>query len=249
MMHLSPQSARRLGLLLWAIGMPGVLGVALATLPQLVQGRPGLPPFWVVAGASVAQSALMLALSVWAGCRLAPRLGLAAPVLHAWLERRPAWPYLKAALPAALGAGVLAGAGLVLAAAYAPAELAALRARVDVPLLWRVLYGGITEELLLRWGLMSALAWLCWRFLQGGAGAPGATGMWSAIVMSALLFGAGHLPAAAAQAGALGAALVAYVVLVNAAFGLLAGWLFWRHGLEAAMMAHACAHLVAYLLG
>ncbi|MGE5622428.1 MAG: type II CAAX prenyl endopeptidase Rce1 family protein, partial [Bacillota bacterium] len=223
--------------------------VALSTLPQLVQGKPGLPPFWVVAGASVAQSALLLALSVWAGVRLAPRLGLHAPALQAWIERSPAWPHLRAALPAALGAGVLAGAGLVLAAASAPAELAALRARVDVALPWRMLYGGITEELLLRWGMMSVLAWLFWRFLQGGAGVPGAAWMWSAIVVSALLFGAGHLPAAAAQAGALGPALVAHVVLVNAAFGLLAGWLFWRHGLEAAMMAHACAHLVAYLLG
>jgi hypothetical protein len=36
---------------------------------------------------------------------------------------------------------------------------------------------------------------------------------------------------------------------VNAAFGVLFGYLFWRYGLEAAMIAHATAHVVSYVAG
>jgi hypothetical protein len=40
---------------------------------------------------------------------------------------------------------------------------------------------------------------------------------------------------------------VAFVIGVNTAFGLLFGYLYWRHGLEAAMIAHALAHAVSFL--
>jgi membrane protease YdiL (CAAX protease family) len=41
--------------------------------------------------------------------------------------------------------------------------------------------------------------------------------------------------------------VVFFVVGVNAAFGLLFGWLYWRRGLESAMIAHAMTHLVSQL--
>jgi membrane protease YdiL (CAAX protease family) len=71
--------------------------------------------------------------------------------------------------------------------------------------------------------------------------------VWLAIAVSALLFAAGHLPAATVLLGSLDAAVVAFVIGVNTAFGLLFGYLFWRHGLESAMIAHALAHAVSFL--
>ena len=38
-----------------------------------------------------------------------------------------------------------------------------------------------------------------------------------------------------------------FVVGVNAAFGLLFGYLFTRYGLEAAILAHGTAHVVNYI--
>ena len=95
---------------------------------------------------------------------------------------------------------------------------------------------------------MTALVWLAWRFLQNRRGAVHAVFVWIAIAFSALIFGAGHLPAAFALVGALDANIVAFVIGVNAAFGVLFGYLFWRFGLEAAMIAHGVAHVVNYLL-
>ncbi len=39
--------------------------------------------------------------------------------------------------------------------------------------------------------------------------------------------------------------VVAFVLVGNTVFGLLAGGLFARHGLEAAIIAHVLAHLLA----
>jgi hypothetical protein len=40
----------------------------------------------------------------------------------------------------------------------------------SLPFPTRLLFGGITEELLLRWGVMTLLVWLWWRLLQKGKG-------------------------------------------------------------------------------
>jgi hypothetical protein len=113
---------------------------------------------------------------------------------------------------------------------------------------WRgalaVFYGGIVEEVLCRLLPVSALVWLLarcnrrvvrpWMFVL-------------AIALAALLFGAGHLPAAHA-AGLLGTPLlVARIVLLNAVVGAVTGGLFWKYGLEHAMLAHFCADLVLHV--
>lgn len=163
------------------------------------------------------------------------------------MTARPLAPALRPQLPAGLIAGVLSGVLLFAVGRYAPEAIVKVSERFNPPLLARMLYGGITEELLLRWGLMTALVWLPWRFLQGRQGAPRAAYFWLAIVTSAVLFGAGHLPAATALVGELTLEVVVFVVGANAAFGVLFGYLFWRYGLEAAMIAHATAHAVSYL--
>ncbi len=66
----------------------------------------------------------------------------------------------------------------------------------------------------------------------------------AAIVGSALLFGAGHLPIAAMLAGGLTLPLTLYVITGNSIFGIVAGFLYWRRGLEAAIIAHMSVHVV-----
>ena len=52
----------------------------------------------------------------------------------------------------------------------------------------RVMFGGIAEEVITRWGLMSLLVWLGALWL----GNQDAGVVWAAIVISGLLFGLGH---------------------------------------------------------
>lgn len=241
----------RLSLLLWVVGMLGVVAITVTLIPKLLSNLPAgeaLPmPLWVLALLSLGQSAVILALVVWAGVALAPVVGLDAPVFGAAITRRPLGPVLRPQLMPGLIAGLLGGAFLFGAWRYAPVLLAPIQERLSLPLFARVLYGGITEELLLRWGLMTVLVWLAWALLQRRRGVPRPGHIWLAVVVSALLFGASHLPAASILAGPLDSATVVWVVGVNTAFGLLFGYLFWRHGLESAMIAHGLTHVVHYL--
>lgn len=141
-------------------------------------------------------------------------------------------------------AGGAAGAALLLAfARFAPPSLSRLQERFTMPLSARLLYGGLTEEILVRWGLMTVLAWLL-----GSIVPDGSVAIWLSIVLSALVFGALHLPVVSAMLGTLSVRLVLYIVFANAAFGIIAGVLYWRHGLDAAILAHILAHLGAYAM-
>lgn len=236
------RTSPRLAATMWLIGLPGVLLVNLQLLPRLLEGRELPLPMSALMAVGVLQGALLLALAAWAGAAWAPRLGLRAPLLEALAGQPTAGPRLSP-WPGLLGG--LAGAALLLGLMrIAPPALAAATEHLQIPLAARLFYGGITEEVLLRWGLMSALlALLCYR----RSGPPPAARVWIAIAGSALLFGIGHLPAAQAFAGGLDASVITYVVGGNAAFGLIAGYLFWRHGLESAIVAHMLAHLLAHL--
>jgi membrane protease YdiL (CAAX protease family) len=76
--------------------------------------------------------------------------------------------------------------------------------------------------------------------------APGASVYWAAIVLAALIFGILHLPAVA-QTTALTKVVVLRTVMLNALAGIAFGWLFWRRGLEQAMVSHFSADLVLHV--
>jgi hypothetical protein len=245
--------------LLFAGGVAGVLAALPVLAPlvaQQVAKAPTPPPLPTPAlvGLSLLQPTLLLAGAVAVGAVLAPRLGLRSHVVEQTTVGAPLLPALRADLPlaAALGAGlgvVLVALDLAMRPWMPPAFLAAAAAqpRGLAITVAGIFYGGITEELLLRWGLLSALAWAGWRMLQGGQGRPSAGLVWSAIGIAALLFGAGHLGAAALMAP-LTPALVVRTVLLNSLGGLVFGWLYWRRSLEAGMLAHAATHIAMTLL-
>ncbi|MCU7370480.1 CPBP family intramembrane metalloprotease [Paucibacter sp. O1-1] len=236
----------RFFLLAMLAGLPGVLLIAWLVLPQMLQGQAVPVPIWVLQLAAGAQSTVLLALAVWVGMRLADKVGLQAPLLTAMAQRQSPWPSLRRLCWPGLIGGLLGGVWLVLLARFAPAELLQVQQAIQVPLIAKMLYGGITEELLIRWGLMTLATWAIWRSVGRRRSAPSAAHLYAAIAVSALMFGLGHLPALIATLGAVTPSTALFVVFGNTVFGLVAGWLFWRCGLEAAMLAHAIAHLVAH---
>ena len=152
-------------------------------------------------------------------------------------------PLMLSLLVGAAAGALIVGGDLLFAWAQ-PEAFASLRAAELDPLVGLVqglLYGGITEEILVRWGLLSLLAWLLLKLRL-----PGHVATWIAVVAAALLFAAGHLPALAVAAE-LNAPLVIRTLLLNAVGGIAFGALFVRHNLEAAMLAHMAAHIVFFV--
>jgi membrane protease YdiL (CAAX protease family) len=72
---------------------------------------------------------------------------------------------------------------------------------------------------------------------------------WIAIAVMAVLVGLGHLPATKRLAGRITPLLLTRALLLNGVIGILCGWLFWRSGLEAAVLAHFSADIVYHVGG
>lgn len=232
----------------WRLSLLGLIGVAsflLVPLETWVPVPSGLDPLELRLLATVQPGIVVLvlaALGTWA----AAKVGLQAPVVQAWCDGKPILPHLRRQLVPGLVVGIAVAAVLIgYTLLVGQVEHASALLRFSPPLLTRLLYGGLTEELMLRWGVMSLLVWGAWRLVGRPASAP-AWVIWAGILLSSLLFGLGHLPALIAFLPNPPAWLLPTAVGANFMVGLLFGWLFWRWGLESAMIAHASGHLFAW---
>jgi len=247
---------KRLFLILFLAGFAGVLSFLLVDLAALIALVPvplgSQPP--VVTPAlkflSLIQPAVLLVVAVLTGIVLAPKLGLTAPLAESFAAGRPALaPLRRQLLPGVVG-GFTGGFAILLTAAVIKPFLTAETIRLSanfgklVPMTTRLLYGGITEELLMRWGLMTFFAWAVWRLFQRRFERPTRVCFVAAILLSALIFGLGHLPVAVTLLGGATVAMVVFVIVANSAFGIVAGYLYWKHGLESAIIAHMFGHVV-----
>ena len=97
----------------------------------------------------------------------------------------------------------------------------------------------------MRLGLMTVLVWAGARLTRTADPRPAV--VWTAIVATALLFGAGHLPTTAAMLP-LTPLVIARALLLNGIGGVLFGWLYWKRGLLAAMLAHFSADIVLHVV-
>ncbi|HEY8682475.1 MAG TPA: CPBP family glutamic-type intramembrane protease [Rhodanobacter sp.] len=245
-----PMRGPHLKLALW-LGVAGVLAT-LALSPYLVALIPlkfaaSPVPLWVLLPAQALQAGVLCWLLGWLGLFLGARHGLDAPWLRAWVYRQPREPaqparWWLAALLGMVAALLVIGIDLIRSPWHSIGTGAAFGSA------WRgalaSLYGGIVEETECRLLLVSLFVWLlAWLNRQQARS-------WMfvvAIVLAALLFGAGHLPAAFAIGMAHAPLPIARIVLLNALVGLVTGTLFWKYGLEHAMLAHFCADLVLHV--
>ena len=187
------------------------------------------------------------------GLLLSRKVGLGAPFLEAWLygQPRPAsrgWVWVSCFT--GLGLGVVA---VALLRSPLGAALAALPVATEgaMPIWKRFLacfYGGLGEEILMRLFLMSLVAWLVGKVWKTASGLPSSGAFWLANILVAVAFGAGHLPLAA-RLTPLTPLLVTTVVSLNALLALGFGQLYWKRGLESAMLAHFSTDIVLHVLG
>ena len=244
-------------LILWLAGMAGVVSFLLVDLNALIEmitlpegtELPTITPLFKVA--SLIQPSVLLALGVLAGVAFAPRVGLSAPVADAIAERTDIWKAVRPQIVPGIIGGIAGGLLILLIGYVSRFYLSAdVVQKIDdfsalMPLLTKVLYGGITEELLLRWGFMTILVWIAWRVFQK-RGTPRPMFFILAIVFSSLVFALGHLPLAYLLFPGMDLTLAVFVITANSVFGLIAGFLYWKKGLECAILAHMVAHVVIY---
>lgn len=246
----------KLFVILWLAGMTGVLSFLLVDLNALIALLPvaagtEIPTFTpALKLLSLIQPAVILFVATLVGVALAPKVGLSSPVAEAVAGGgQPGSAFKPQIIPGLVG-GLAGGVAIVLTAllskSFLPPEVNNRIAALGkiLPLPTRLLYGGITEELLLRWGLMTLLVWAAWRLFQKGQNKPKSAHFVVAILISSVVFGIGHLPIALLLVPQATAALIVFVIVANSLFGFIAGYLYWKRGLESAMIAHMLAHFV-----
>ncbi|MDA3940437.1 MAG: CPBP family glutamic-type intramembrane protease [Spirochaetia bacterium] len=190
---------------------------------------------------SVIQSIILIGIITTAGMWTSGKLGLSIT---------SSWNTLY--IPVLLG---LLGGSLIVAMDYfmfLPQLPAALTeaGNANLPFWKRFLasfYGGITEEILLRLFLLSGLLWLLTKLWHGPEGNPLTIVFWIVNIITAILFGLGHLPATK-MLTELTPLIITRGLLLNGIGGLLFGWIFWKFGLAAAMVSHFSADIVLHVI-
>lgn len=210
-------------------------------------------PLYLFLTGQIIQTTIMFAFVIFIGLFLAKKVGLGLPVLEGWLEGREVKSYLKSILGISVGLGILAGiliTGLDFLFSFAGAAINVAQASVNPPV-WQgflaSFYGGINEEILLRLFLMTLLVWIFFKIKKTSEGKPTKTGVWLAIILAAVIFGIGHLPAVMTITS-LTPLMVVRTIVLNAAGGIIFGWLYWKKGLESAMISHFSADIVLHVI-
>lgn len=226
----------------------GVLsGLAAAcALPYIMAINPpgtdqALPPFPILLLATFLQNTLLASGIAYLGLRAGQSMGIGSALFDASVRAMGTRRTYSLAVSVGLLAGLLVWGLDKVFLPYMPS----LPLMNDVSFTVRaaaILYGGVAEEVLLRLGCLSMVAWVLVRMRL----APSAA-LTGAIIIAAVLFGIGHLPAMAAIVP-LSSIVVFRTLLLNALPGLAFGVLYRRYGIEHAIVAHTFADIVLLLI-
>ena len=230
---LTPAATRdkRLLVMMVALGLAAVATLGFTPLETILP-----PQVHVPRAVLLIQPAIITMLCALLGWWTLPRTGLDAPVLRALLGKADWSSPLRRGLPMAAAIAVLV-ALILIVYALGTADVVLSMPQLDIPLITRLGYGGVGEEIIARWGLLTAFMALALRLGQSRGAA-----FWAANSLAALLFALGHFGVLFALMPHPPLWLLTAVVLGNFVPAAAFGWLYRQFGIESAMLAHGGAH-------
>ena len=222
---------RRLLMAMIGLGLAGVATLAVVPFETILPPGIHIPRLMLLI-----QPAILMIACATLGWWFQARTGLGAPALSAALAGDGWLRPLRGGVPEAV---VVAAATAAILVVYGltTQNAATVTPQLDIPLIARLGYGGVGEEIIARWGLLTGFMALAMRLGRGRDAA-----FWIANAAAALLFALGHFGALFAMIPHPSVWLMAAVVLGNFVPAMGFGWLYRRHGIESAMLAHGGAH-------
>jgi CAAX prenyl protease-like protein len=191
----------------------------------------------------LSQSAVLYGIVVVLGYIFATRVGF-----HVFLFDRPG-VHLANELLIAVATGTLLGCVFLLfdvavfKSLFLDAPYASFFKSLLYPLLGSI-YGAFNEEILSRLFILP----LCIFILMKALETESATMLiYLSIVLTSLILGILHLPTFA-HVAPVNPITILRVILLNTVAGMLFGWLFWKKGIESAIVAHFATDVVIYVL-
>ena len=235
------------------VGVIGILPYALTLLDELPSSvKDALPTRWILLPLQVLQAMVLLGFATALGLWLGSKVGLGAPMLYGLVSGdREARSHLRALLLPCAALAVLVGVAILLLDlwVFAPRLAAAGSEIGDLqPPAWQGMLASFLRchsgGAAVATGTDDPPGLVAARLTRTAVPRPAV--MWTAIVATALLFGAGHLPTTAAMLS-LTPLVIARALLLNGIWGVLFGWLYWKRGLLAAVLAHFSADIVLHV--
>ena len=239
----------KLALVLFILGFAGILSTLSTEFPlpgeaQAILNQNFNP--WQIRALMLINPTLFLILGIVLGSLLYKKVHLGLPIIESILFRKK-MPNLYPMLIVGIGGGIFGGLLIILTTLtfqpYLPLEYLQLDQNYHANLAVRFLYGGITEEIMVRFGIMTRAVWLAHKLFRSLKPSV----YWAGILLSSLIFALLHLPLIFALLEDPTPAVIWYIIAANGLSGIVFGWLYWRQGLEMAMLAHILTHVVLVL--
>lgn len=239
----------RVGLILLLLGWVGVTSMLTMNIPlpeeaaNLLNER--FSPLQIKLLMLINPS-IMVLIAVIIGTLLYKKANLSLPIISSFFDKKNTVNFqeiIKYGVIVGLLAGVLIGITTLIFTPYLPQKFTELAESLKLSLPARFLYGGITEEILMRFGLMTFIVWLLKQITQK----LNSTIYWIAIIIASIVFALGHFPVVYNIISNPPTSLLVYILIGNSIGGIIFGWLYYKKGLESAFIAHIFTHICMVL--
>ncbi|MCB2195828.1 MAG: CPBP family intramembrane metalloprotease [Bacteroidetes bacterium] len=184
----------------------------------------------------------MLIVAITIGIFTYDRVNLSLPVIESFIDSRVKAEFKNIIIFGFVG-GIIAGLLMILVgesfSKILPDDLSHLSQDVKPTIVLRLLYGGLTEEILMRFGVMTLMVWSLSLLINKKYTIV----YWLGIILSSFIFALGHFPIVFNTMENPSFLLLTYILVGNSAGGIIFGWLYWKKGLESAFIAHMFAHI------
>lgn len=235
-----------LAVILFFLGLTGVLSILTMEIPLPEEAKKILLSQFSstqIKLLPLISPTTLLIVAVIIGVFLHKKVHLEVPIIEGMI-RKERTGNLRSILKYGIVGGLIVGSlvslvGLIFYPIL-PEEFIAFGEKLQPSLAARFLYGGFTEEIIMRFGLMTLIVWVLYKIVRKANAAV----YWAGIMVVALLFAVGHFPIAFQAVDQPSALLITYLLVGNAIGGIIFGWLYWKKGLESAFLAHIFAHVV-----
>ena len=236
-------------LILSIVGIIAVLPYTLTLQSEIIKSMK--IPLEAVIISSIIQNAILFFILILIGHIVARKINLGTPILEKFTKGKKVIKDIKNILPISIGLGGLSGA-IIIALDLIFANLTPKISTTTVLPgavygFFASFYGAINEEIMLRLFLMSIVIFLIRFITKNKEKEIKPIVAWIAIIFTALIFGLGHLPITSSIT-AISPFIVARALVLNGVAGIVFGWLYWKKGLESAMISHFSADIVLHVL-
>jgi len=208
-------------------------------------------PLPLIIGVTLLQNGIIFAILIFLGLFVSQKIWLWLRYIEAYWENKKITPEMKNVFKKSLLLGAGIGFVIIITDIVFKKIWVVVWGDLSIPI-WQwflaSFYGWIAEEILLRLFLMSLLIWILHTIFKSHSQWKVRNAIiWASILITAIIFWVWHLPAVA-QITELTDGVIVRTIVLNALWGVVFWYLYWKNGLESAMIAHFSADIVLHVV-